>query len=145
MGGSGGGAYVPRGQHPNTNLALQKVAQGKLESKYPAVLQYKNSFEQVPDDVVVDKDTIKAYNKDVIPKPLLKVTEPLTVKQFKNLIDQEVIRRQPTSNTKLTAEKLDAFNSPGPKKGKKSDTSGSLSPKLAIQGMISHNNPESSK
>ena len=145
MGGSGGGAYVPRGQHPNTGLALQKLAQGKLESKYPAVLQYKNSFEQVPDDVMVDKDTIKAYNKDVIPKPLLKVTEPLTVGQFKNSIDQEVIRRQPTSNTKLTAEKLDAFNSPGPKKGKKSVTSGSLSPKLAIQGMISHNNPESSK
>jgi hypothetical protein len=138
--GGGGGAYVPRGQHPNTGLALQRVAQGKLESKYPAVLQYKNSFEKVPDDVVVDKGTIRAYNKEVTPKVNIKVTDPLTVGQFKKLIEQEVVRRQPTSDTKLTAEKLNAFNSPA-KKSKK-EVSGSQSPLQAIKGMISHNNPK---
>ena len=140
-GGGGGGAYVPRGQHPNTSLALQRVAQGKLESKHPVVLEYKNSYKFVDDDIMVDKGTIRAYNKDVKPKVSIKLTEPLTTGQFKKLIDEEVKRREPiSSDTKLTAEKLDALNSPAAKKGKGSE-SGSQSPKQAIEGMYSHHNP----
>ena len=93
---------------------------------------------ELADDVIVDKGTIKAYNKDVAPLNAIKLTgPPLTVEQFKKLIDDEEKRRKP--NPPLTAEVLSDFNTP--KKGKKSDISGSLSPKLAIQGMMSHNNP----
>lgn len=139
MGSDGGGsAYVPRGQHPNTSLALQKVAQGKLESKHPVVLQYKKSFENIADDVLVDKGTQRSYNKDVQPKVTIKLTDSLTVGEFKKLIAEEAKRREP--NLKLTTEVLDNFNSP-PKKGKKTVESGSLSPLQSIQGMISHNNP----
>jgi hypothetical protein len=122
-------------------LALQRVAQGKLESKHPVVLEYQNTYKFVDNDINVDKGTIRAYNKDVKPKVLIKLTEPLNAGQFKKFIDEEVKRREPISSaTKLTAEKLGALDSPAVKKVKGSE-SGSQSPKQAIEGMYSHHNP----
>jgi hypothetical protein len=144
-GGGGGGAYVPRGQHPNTSLALQRVAQGKLESKHPVVLQYQKTYKFVDDDINIDKGTIRAYNKDVTPNVKIKLTNPLTVGEFKKIIDEEVKRREPiSSDNKLTAEKLEALSSPAAKKGKKEE-SGSQSPLQAIEGMYSHHNPPRNK
>jgi len=98
-------------------------------------------YQSIPNDEIVSKDVIIKYNKEVTPQNAIRVTgPPLTVAKFKQLIDEEEKRRNP--NPPLTAEALSDFNTL--KKGKKSATSGSLSPKLAIQGMISHNNPKSS-
>ena len=144
VGGEPEGIKIPakRGQHPNTQAARSAAYQKKLELKLPVVLDYKKAYENIPNDSIVSRDVIRQYNKDVTPKNALRVTGPiLTVGQFKKLIDEEEKRRKP--NPKLTAEALSDFNTP--KKGGKSDISGSLSPLQSIQGMISHNNPKSSK
>jgi hypothetical protein len=127
-----------RGQ-PTT--ARNAAYQRRLQLKLPVVLDYKKAYENVDNNEIVSKDVIIKYNKDVTPKNAIRVTgPPLTVKKFKELIDEEEKRRKP--NPPLTAEALSDFNTP--QKGKKSDTSGSLSPKLAIKGMYSHNNPKTS-
>jgi hypothetical protein len=121
--------------------ARNAAYQRRLQLKLPIVLDYKKAYQSIPNDEIVSKDVIIKYNKEVTPQNAIRVTgPPLTVAKFKQLIDEEEKRRNP--NPPLTAEALSDFNTP--QKGKKSVSSGSLSPKLAIKGMYSHNNPKTS-
>jgi hypothetical protein len=126
---------VPRGQHPNTSLALQRVAQGKLESKFPAVDSYKSFYSKKPSTELVRPDILKNYNAEVKPQTNIKTSAPITVEAFLEQINKEHERRKPKSQqTVLTTEALTQHNTT-PSKAKAKDNGGHHSPLGAMLGL----------
>ena len=126
-GGSGGGGYVPvpRGLHPNTSLALQRVAQGKLETRFPKVEEYQNFYSKKDKSDLVQPAIIKKYNDEVKPQIAISSKTPITVETFLESIKKEYNRRKP--KTPLTAEALAQLDST-PSKSKSKDNGGHHSP-----------------
>ena len=145
-GGGGGEISIPvsRGQHQNTREGLERHQQSKLESKFPAVEQYKKDYSKMKKDTVVSIDVIRQYNKDVSPETNLKTSVAMTVEDFLKSIDKEYERRKPKSQQpKLTAEAI-AQSSATPSKTakvtatervKKANNSGGHSPLRDMLGL----------